>query len=94
MQSLEDLPRVKKARIQFTIEKAEADGDEDTGGLKPTDKIDKKIKMSKVRHRRSGLKRRLRVYVVVVKYGGQRGASVLSLCGCVGRAQEPGVPLL
>ncbi|TYZ60797.1 hypothetical protein PybrP1_004632 [[Pythium] brassicae (nom. inval.)] len=47
VQPLEDLPRVKKARIQFTIEKAEADGDEDTGGLKLNDKTDKKIKMSK-----------------------------------------------
>lgn len=28
VQPLEDLPRVKKARIQFTIEKADADGED------------------------------------------------------------------
>ncbi|GAB9468476.1 hypothetical protein Gpo141_00005792 [Globisporangium polare] len=47
VQPLEDLPRVKKARIQFTIEKADADGEDETGDSKLSDKIDKKVKMSK-----------------------------------------------
>ncbi|KAF1328006.1 Transcription initiation factor, partial [Globisporangium splendens] len=47
VQPLEDLPRVKKARIQFTIEKPDAEAEEDAGDAKLNDKIDKKVKMSK-----------------------------------------------
>ncbi|CEG37117.1 transcription initiation factor iif subunit beta-like [Plasmopara halstedii] len=47
VQPLEDLPRVKKARIQFTIEKAEAEGEEDDTDSRLWEKSDKKIKMSK-----------------------------------------------
>ncbi|RLN47959.1 hypothetical protein BBJ28_00001685 [Nothophytophthora sp. Chile5] len=44
---LEDLPRVKKAKIQFTIEKPDAEAEEDAGESKLADKSDKKVKMSK-----------------------------------------------
>ncbi|KUF75975.1 Transcription initiation factor IIF subunit beta [Phytophthora nicotianae] len=47
VQPLEDLPRVKKARIQFTIEKPDAEAEEDDADSKLMDKSDKKIKMSK-----------------------------------------------
>ncbi|DAZ97085.1 TPA: hypothetical protein N0F65_001269 [Lagenidium giganteum] len=47
VQPLEDLPRVKKARIQFTIEKAEAEAEEETSDAKFNDRVDKKVKMSK-----------------------------------------------
>ncbi|KAG2778785.1 hypothetical protein JG687_00009088 [Phytophthora cactorum] len=47
VQPLEDLPRVKKARIQFTIEKPDAEAEEDDADSKLLDKSDKKIKMSK-----------------------------------------------
>ncbi|TMW56969.1 hypothetical protein Poli38472_002894 [Pythium oligandrum] len=45
-QQLEDLPRVKTAKVQFTIEKADAEADEEEES-KLADKIDKKVKMSK-----------------------------------------------
>ncbi|RLN86775.1 hypothetical protein BBJ28_00003155 [Nothophytophthora sp. Chile5] len=47
VQPLEDLPRVKKAKIQFTIEKPDAEAEEEAGESKLADKSDKKVKMSK-----------------------------------------------
>ncbi|RMX67942.1 hypothetical protein DD238_000570 [Peronospora effusa] len=47
VQPLEDLPRVKKARIQFTIDKPDPDAEDEDDDSKLQDRLDKKIKMSK-----------------------------------------------
>nr|CCA13952.1 conserved hypothetical protein [Albugo laibachii Nc14] len=46
VQPLEDLPRVKKARIQFTIDKPDPDTEEAIES-KISERLDKKVKMSK-----------------------------------------------
>ncbi|GLE01970.1 hypothetical protein PINS_up010808 [Pythium insidiosum] len=46
-QQLEDLPRHKKARTQFTIEKPDVEAEDEAPDAKLLEKIDKKVKMSK-----------------------------------------------
>ncbi|KAJ0389010.1 hypothetical protein P43SY_010925 [Pythium insidiosum] len=53
-QQLEDLPRHKKARTQFTIERPDVEAEDEAPDAKLLEKIDKKVKMSKV-HRQQAV---------------------------------------